>query len=57
MNTNDSRLAKQIEFIVEIDKLKQVYRRTWLTDESATRAAAGTDSRAQPYDQRPAVGS
>jgi 5'-deoxynucleotidase YfbR-like HD superfamily hydrolase len=34
MNTNDSRLAKQIEFIVEIDKLKQVYRRTWLTDES-----------------------
>lgn len=34
MNTNDSRLAQQIEFIVEIDKLKQVLRRTWLTDKS-----------------------
>jgi putative hydrolase of HD superfamily len=34
MNMNDSRLAKQVEFIVEIDKLKQVYRRTWLTDKS-----------------------
>ncbi len=34
MNTNDSRLAKQVEFIVEVDKLKQVYRRTWLTDKS-----------------------
>jgi len=34
MHTNDSRLAKQVEFIVEIDKLKQVYRRTWLTDKS-----------------------
>ena len=34
MHTNDSRLAKQVEFIVEIDKLKQVVRRTWLTDKS-----------------------
>jgi putative hydrolase of HD superfamily len=34
MHTDNSRLAKQIEFIVEIDKLKQVYRRTWLTDKS-----------------------
>ncbi|NLF70203.1 MAG: HD domain-containing protein [Candidatus Anammoximicrobium sp.] len=34
MNTNDSRLAKQVEFIVEIDKLKHVHRRTWLTDKS-----------------------
>ena len=34
MHTNDSRLAKQVEFIVEIDKLKQVYRRTWLMDKS-----------------------
>jgi putative hydrolase of HD superfamily len=28
------RLDRQIEFIVEIDKLKQVFRRTWLTDQS-----------------------
>lgn len=34
MHTDHSRLAKQVEFIVEIDKLKQVYRRTWLTDKS-----------------------
>ena len=34
MHSNDSRLAKQVEFIVEIDKLKQVVRRTWLTDQS-----------------------
>jgi len=34
MHTDNSRLAKQVEFIVEIDKLKQVYRRTWLTDTS-----------------------
>ena len=34
MHTNSSRLAQQVEFIVEIDKLKQVYRRTWLTDKS-----------------------
>jgi len=34
MKMNDSRLAKQVEFIVEIDKLKQVYRRTWLADKS-----------------------
>jgi putative hydrolase of HD superfamily len=34
MHSNDSRLAKQVEFIVEIDKLKQVVRRTWLTDKS-----------------------
>lgn len=34
MDTNFSRLAQQVEFIVEIDKLKQVYRRTWLIDAS-----------------------
>ena len=34
MHTDNSRLAQQVEFIVEIDKLKQVYRRTWLTDKS-----------------------
>jgi putative hydrolase of HD superfamily len=34
MHMNSSRLAQQVEFIVEIDKLKQVYRRTWLTDKS-----------------------
>jgi len=34
MKMNDSRLAKQVEFIVEIDKLKQVYCRTWLADKS-----------------------
>jgi len=34
MDTNELRLAKQVEFIVEIDKLKQVVRRTWLTDKS-----------------------
>jgi putative hydrolase of HD superfamily len=28
------RLAKQIEFLVEIDKLKQVFRQTWLVDRS-----------------------
>lgn len=30
----EDRLARQIEFIREIDKLKQVRRRTWLTDAS-----------------------
>jgi len=34
MHTDHLRLAKQVEFIVEIDKLKQIYRRTWLTDKS-----------------------
>jgi putative hydrolases of HD superfamily len=34
MDTETSRLAQQVEFIVEIDKLKQVYRRTWLMDAS-----------------------
>jgi putative hydrolases of HD superfamily len=34
MNTTDSRLAQQIEFIVEIDQLKQVLRRTYLIDKS-----------------------
>jgi len=34
MDTNEARLAKQVEFLVEIDKLKQVVRRTWLTDKS-----------------------
>jgi carbamoyl-phosphate synthase large subunit len=34
MDTETSRLAQQVEFIVEIDKLKQVYRRTWLIDAS-----------------------
>lgn len=29
-----SRLARQIEFVVEIDKLKQVLRQTWLMDAS-----------------------
>ncbi len=29
-----SRLARQIEFLVEIDKLKQVVRQTWLMDSS-----------------------
>ncbi|MGO8749101.1 MAG: HD domain-containing protein [Thermoguttaceae bacterium] len=29
-----SRLDQQMEFLVEIDKLKQVFRRTWLTDKS-----------------------
>ena len=33
MIEND-RLARQIEFLVEIDKLKQVYRQTWLMDRS-----------------------
>ena len=32
--TVDSRLADQIRFVVEIDKLKQVLRQTWLTDQS-----------------------
>lgn len=34
MDTNDSRLAQQIEFIVEIDQLKRVLRRTYLIDTS-----------------------
>jgi putative hydrolase of HD superfamily len=32
--TNDERFAKQLRFIVEIDKLKRVLRRTLLTDQS-----------------------
>lgn len=28
------RLQKQIQFIIEIDKLKQIYRQTYLIDES-----------------------
>ena len=32
--TGSDRLARQIEFIVEVDKLKQVLRQTWLLDES-----------------------
>lgn len=31
---DDDRLAQQIRFVVEIDKLKQVFRQTWLTDQS-----------------------
>jgi putative hydrolase of HD superfamily len=34
MNASDDRLARQIRFIVEIDKLKRVLRRTLLTDKS-----------------------
>jgi putative hydrolases of HD superfamily len=34
MDTDNSRLAQQIEFLVEIDKLKQVLRRTYLIDAS-----------------------
>jgi putative hydrolases of HD superfamily len=34
MDTDLSRLSQQIEFLVEIDKLKQVSRRTWLMDGS-----------------------
>jgi putative hydrolase of HD superfamily len=30
--TNEDRLAQQIRFVVEIDKLKSVLRQTWLTD-------------------------
>lgn len=32
--TEDSRLAQQIRFVVEIDKLKHVLRQTWLMDQS-----------------------
>jgi putative hydrolase of HD superfamily len=32
--TEDGRLEQQIRFILEIDKLKQIQRRTWLTDQS-----------------------
>jgi putative hydrolase of HD superfamily len=31
---NDNRLPQQIEFLLEIDKLKQIFRQTYLTDES-----------------------
>ena len=31
---SDARLRRQLEFIVEIDKLKRVLRQTWLTDRS-----------------------
>ncbi len=34
MNPADERLARQIRFIVEVDRLKTVLRRTWLTDGS-----------------------
>jgi putative hydrolase of HD superfamily len=34
MNADATRLAKQVQFIVEIDRLKQVYRQTWLIDAS-----------------------
>jgi putative hydrolase of HD superfamily len=32
--SDPSRLAQQIDFIVEIDKLKRVFRQTWLMDQS-----------------------
>jgi putative hydrolase of HD superfamily len=32
--TQDQRLDRQIQFLVEIDKLKTVLRQTWLTDQS-----------------------
>lgn len=32
--TEPSRLARQIDFLVEIDKLKNIVRQTWLTDQS-----------------------
>jgi len=31
---SSTRLQQQIQFLVEIDKLKQVLRRTWLMDQS-----------------------
>ena len=31
---SDARLRRQLEFIVEIDKLKRILRQTWLTDRS-----------------------
>lgn len=34
MDKNLTRLAQQVGFVVEIDKLKHVYRRTWLMDAS-----------------------
>lgn len=34
MSMERSRLEQQVEFIVEIDKLKQIRRRTWLMDQS-----------------------
>ena len=34
MKTNNSRLRKQIQFILEIDKLKKIVRQTLLTDQS-----------------------
>jgi putative hydrolase of HD superfamily len=34
MNEQRSRLERQLDFIVEIDKLKSILRRTWLTDQS-----------------------
>lgn len=32
--SDQARLAQQIKFLVEIDKLKQVFRQTWLMDQS-----------------------
>ena len=32
--TEKNRLSRQVEFLLEIDKLKGVFRRTWLIDES-----------------------
>ena len=32
--TDDDRLSAQLEFVLEIDRLKQVVRQTWLTDRS-----------------------
>ena len=34
MNTDNPRLAQQVRFLLEIDKLKQVLRQTWLVDGS-----------------------
>ncbi|MCY7390203.1 MAG: HD domain-containing protein, partial [Leptolyngbyaceae cyanobacterium CAN_BIN12] len=31
---NTARLAQQIQFVIELDKLKTVLRQTWLTDAS-----------------------
>lgn len=32
--TDDQRLSQQIRFLIEIDRLKEVFRRTWLIDQS-----------------------
>ena len=36
----EGRLERQLQFVMEIDKLKQVQRRTWLTDGTRTENAA-----------------